>query len=452
MSNFISGDIANLSAYSGTLTSAQILTAYSELVDTSYQPETDAAFEQFFYGTIEKGAFSRSVSVGGIPMLTLGADDSVKDMATKKVRKSQKWENYYHARATPSSNSLLHEYAWLGSRKEVLNYLGDSGFEVATIANSWLTDSTLTRSNTVALGGTYSGYINGAGYIRQSVTIDLASYEIFTFQIYAYNTSAETITLDIKEYSGASIVGTTSSAVVSSGLGWQLFSVAHTVASSSSNKLTCTATTTAATYYDMAMLTYGSEKVFDVPTTTEGTAGIISEAIATSGYYYPLGIDAENVSYIHPWAIMTDKDNPWDMIKQLCDASLCRLIHVDSSGVLRFRSSQTSDIDVLATGQIPKAFSMTATTQPLTSNKIVVEGVLIDKQSAVSNVFSAMVALFASSSTFDGSIRAWFTQSVAAGATWPPVADYPNGVECLYNTSGTAGENEPSTVNIRGIS
>jgi len=190
------------------------------------------------------------------------------------------------------------------------------------------------------------------------------------------------------------------------------------------------------------MLTYGGIKTFFVPTTTEGTAGVISEALATSGYYYPLGIDAENASYIHPWAIITDKDNPWDMIKQLCDASLCRLIHIDSSGVLRFRSSQASDIDALATGKIPKASSMTATTQPLTSNKIIVEGVLIDKQGTMSNVFSAIVALYASSSTFDGSIRAWYTQTVAAGATWPPVADYPNGVECLYNTSGTAGEME----------
>ncbi|MCK9570431.1 hypothetical protein M0R72_15900 [Candidatus Pacearchaeota archaeon] len=431
MSNFIGGSIASISAYSGTLTAAQILASYTETIDPSYQSATDAPFEQAFYGTADKGAFSRSSRVGALPVISISADDMIKDIAKRKARISRYWENYYHARATPSSNSLLHEYVWLGTRKELDNYLGNSGFENATIGNSWLTDATLTRSNTVALNGTYSGYINGAGYIRQSLTIDLSEADEFTFQIYAYNTNSETITLSMAEYSGATLKATSTSVGTSAGTGWQLYSVTHTAIDSTSNKLTCTATTTAATYFDMAILSYGGVKTFYIDNTNDGTTGVISYTLAKNGYFYPLGIDAENVSYTHSWATINKGQTPWELAKQLFDASLCRYLHIDQAGVLVFRSSQASDISASAMGSLPKPAGLSANNQPLTANKITVEGVRIEKQTFDSCVWQAKNAIL-DDSTSTTVFRKTLT---TASPDFPDPDEHPNGLEIVYGLS-----------------
>ncbi len=432
MGNYIDGSIAESAAFLGTLTDAQVLQDYTQSASADYQPASDPPFEQVFTGTIDRGSFSRSVQVGWMSTLSLTANDAIKIMAVKKQRNADAFEDYYFSRATPASNSLIHEFVWAASKKEVVNYLGNSSFENTTIGNSWLAagvGATLARSNTIALLGTYSARLTGTSglSINQSVTIDLSIGDKMTFQFYAYDLAGVTITPTIREYSGATLIGSTSNATVSDGLGWQLYTVEHSAISSSSNKVTVEIAISASdVYFDMAMLTFGGVKNFYVTNANDGTAGTIDSSDCGIGSYAIFGIDAEDVAYQHPWALIKTGESPYEHSKQASDAVICRIYGINQAGVFKFRSSLTSDIEPLAIGSIDKVAQIAATSQPLSANKITVEGVRIEKKLTEDNIWQASSAIPDMSD-----VGTTWNVFLSNGEVWPDATTYPGGVECI---------------------
>lgn len=437
---FFDGWMDELCIYSRALSADEVYNLYM-MFSEHYDLTGDSRFEPMFYGTTEAGSFSRTTDTNGIPMITISADDQIKDIAMRNVRSSRHWESYYFSRATPSNNSLLHEYVWLASKKEMYNYLGNSGFENTTIGNSWVASgvgATWARSNTYALLGTYSGYLTGTSglAITQAVTTDVSAGEVFTFQIYARG-PAQDITLRIYEYTGATLNGASSSALPINALGWNNISMSYTAVNHASDRIVVSASIAiSGVYFDMAMLTYGGVKTFYIENTNDGTAGVISSSLAMLGTYDQIGIDAEDVTYTHPWAVITKGESPWEMVKQLCDATICRYFHI-FQGILRYRSYMASDHSASYLGVIPKVSSVSTIEQPVGANKITVEGVIINTEKSDGCVFSARYNTDLMDNSYSNTANTIpntqsFTRWIAAGERWPDVADYPRGFELRY--------------------
>jgi hypothetical protein len=432
MGNYIDGNIAETSAFLGTLTADQVLQDYTQSASADYQPDNDPPFELVFSGSIDRGSFSRNVQVGGISVLSLTANDNLKTMAIKKQRNAAAFEDYYLSRATPVNNSLIHEMVWSASKKEITNYLGNSDFEKATIANSWNAVGlgvSFIRSGTNKLFGSYSGYLTGTSglSINQSVTIDLSANDKMTFQFYAYDIAGVTITPTIKEYLNTTLISSTANATVSAGLGWQLYTVEHIVSASSSNKITVEiAINSSGVYFDMCMLTFGGAKYFYVQNLNDGTAGVIPSVDSETGSYAIFGIDAEDVSYQCPWALIKSGDSPYEHSKQVSDASICRLYGINQAGVFKYRSNLASDISPLSIGSIDKVNQVSAVNQPITANKVTVEGVRIEKKTTEDNVWQASSAIGDQSESASG-----FSVLIDPAEVWPNSTTYPDGIECV---------------------
>jgi len=432
MGNYIDGNIAETSAFLGTLTDAQVLQDYTQSLSADYQPSSDPPFELVFSGSIDRGSFSRNVQVGGMSLISVTANDSIKAMAIKKQRNAVAYEDYYLSRETPANNSLIHEMVWSASKKEIINYLGNSDFENATIANSWNavgTGVSFVRSSTNKLFGSYSGYLTGTSglSINQSVTIDLSANDKMTFQFYAYDLAGVTITPTVKEYLNTALVSSTANATVSAGLGWQLYTVEHIVSASSSNKITVDiAISASGVYFDMCMLTFGGVKYFYVQNLNDGTAGVIPSVDSETGSYAIFGIDAEDVSYQCPWALVKSGESPYEHSKQVSDASICRLYGINQAGVFKYRSNLTSDIDATTTKSIGKVSQISATNQPISANKVTVEGVRIEKKTTEDNVWQASSAINDQSESAAG-----FSVLIDPAEVWPNSTTYPDGIECV---------------------
>lgn len=407
---------------------------YAYFTSRGFALTTDASEEQSFYGTIDRGAFLRTSSHDSISTFSAEADDLIKRIARKKMRSSRKWADYYLARLTPASNSLYHEYAQLAVDKEVYNYLGNSGFENATISNSWSTGGvapSLARSNTVSLMGTYAGYLTGTSglYIYQVVTMEISKGNKLTFQVYVYSTASQAITLRLREYAGAVAGSYTDNSFTHAGAGWELGYVTHTVADSSSDRLYCLAYIGGtAARFDMSMLTFGGVKYYYVANTADGTSGVIDEASAVRGAYRLLGHITEDVDYQHDWAVINRGESPWEKLKGIADACLARYMHITQAGVLVMKSYFESADETTSRGDLPYVYSLQKINQPIVANRITVEGVYIDVRSYPQIVWTADGSSVGNEST-DGSV---FAVSLTDDEYYPDDTILPGGIECLY--------------------
>jgi hypothetical protein len=415
-------------------TQAQLASYVAGINGEGYSLTTDASDEPFFYGTIDRGGFTRTTSYNTTSTFSANADDLIKRIARKKVRSSRTWADYYLSRATPVSNSLWHEYVKLATDKETYNYFGNSSFEKDTIANSWLSGgvgASFTRSDAISLDGTYSGRLLGTSglYFLQSAAMSVSPGNILTFQVYGWSAVAETCTIYLEEYAGAVLVDATSSVISHPGNGWQLLSVTHTVTGTTTTSMMGTVIISGTYLYaDMAMLTYGGVKYFYVENANDGTAGTISESLAHVGTYSLLGSVAEDADIQHDWSVIKRGESPWEKIKALCDACLARFMHISPAGVLHFASYLATADETTSRGDIGNIYGLGKENQPIIANRITVEGVYIDVRGYPQIVWTADGSSVGNEST-DGST---FTVSLADDEYYPDNTILPGGIECLY--------------------
>jgi hypothetical protein len=436
-SQFLSAYLDEECIDSRAWSSSEVLNDYRYLNNSvsGFSLATDASEEPFFYGTIDRGGFQRTTSYNTTSTFSANADDLIKRIARKKVRSSRVWADYYLSRATPASNSLFHEYVKLATDKEVYNYLGNSGFENATIANSWTVGgvgASFARSNTVALYGTYAGYLSGTSglNIYQGVVLEVSKGNKLTFQAYVYSTSAQTITMRAREYNAGTSGSYTDGVISHGGGGWELCSATHTCVDTDANRIYCFAFISGtAARFDMAMLTFGDVKYFYVPNTNDGTSGVIDgSTLSALGTYSLLGSVAEDVAYQHDWSVIKRDESPWEKIKALCDACLARLLHISQAGVLHFASYLATADETTSRGDIGNIHGLGKENQPITANCITVEGVYIDVRSFPQIVWTADGSSVGNESA-DGST---FTVSLADDEYYPDNTILPGGIECLY--------------------
>jgi len=390
-------------------------------------------FERVFIGMAKNGSFSRSTKAGGKSIVSISAEDGIATIAKRVVRKSRVWENYYLSRSSPDNNSLFHSVAELATKRETYNYLTNSSFENAAIGNSWLTDGTLIRDTTAVIDGSYCGKFSGISKLfYQTVQFaDLSQGEKFTGSIYVYSTSAISGVLTISEKTGSTVNGYGTTSFTHSGTGWEKITCTYSIVNSASTSILFSVTAASWTDVpvDCAMLKYGDDTPHMVVNSNDGASGISAVGSEMSGTYDWIGIDAGDVSYIHPWATVQDGDNIWAIIKQIGDSCIARVLAMDACGVLRFVSN-FDDTAQTSLGSIANFDSIDSGQQALVSNSIFVKGCKIVKRTNVEAVWQVEASGLDSD---DGTLSGKFSRVVAAAGTIPSVAtDGTTEIEAKY--------------------
>jgi hypothetical protein len=390
-------------------------------------------YEPLFYGSTKPGSCARGTQPKGISDITISASDGLSKINSRIVRKSRNWAGYNLAQADGAS-SLFHEIAQLATNKEVYNYCGNSSFENTTIGNSWLTTGTIARSATKPLLGTYCIDFSGSSkYFYQYVIFNnLTAGEKFTFSIYCYATSAITGQVVIYDYSGATNKGSTIANFTHSGKGWDKLTVSHSVVDSTSDRLRIQAYCNGAVsniYFDMAMLKYGDDMPYVFANNNDGASGIVPIGSEQLSAYEYIGIDADDVSYTHPWATINKGENCGEILAQICDASIAMGMYVDSAGVLNMRSALTSTLGS-SLGTIAGIAEISSGTQDLTANKLTVSGVHVDVRDGVECVWQ-MTASGLQNSADSGSqwTRVLANTEKLPSTTYDGVTE----LECIYS-------------------
>jgi len=232
----------------------------------------------------------------------------------------------------------------------------------------------------------------------------------------------------LEQYNGVTIGGSQKT-VAHDGHGWMLFDVTHDIQDSSSNRLAAIVkpSSTSNIYLDGAMLVYGDYKPYFVNDTNDGTVGICDSTDAVLGSYDWIGIDADTVSYQHPWAVVNEGSNVWDYLQQIGDATIARYIYIDRSGVLKYRSTFNTSLPS-SLGSIENISAISSSVQSDVANKVKVAGVYINKASAPSCVWQVEASGLENENA-DGNT---FSRSIAAGDYFPTLSEAPDGYEAKY--------------------
>ena len=391
-----------------------------------YTLTSDPFFEYNFSGVIPNGTFSRSTSWGGLGTISTSANDYIKVMGTRIIRKAQAWENYYLSRVTPASNSILHELLYLAIKRSVYNFAGNSGFQNLVIG--WTADigTTLDWSADHPLIGTQGAKLNGASGIGmyQYLEADFNIGDTYTFQIYAYAEAAQTITIKLQE-----AIGSTSVNFSHNGLGWMLVSVTHSIVDSGSTQLEFHVNTTGTLiYFDCAMVTYGGIKYYYIQNDYDPTSVAAKDTDAVEGKYAEIGIVSEDVSYVHPWAVVKQEENVWSHLKSIADSCGARLMRITKAGYMIFKTTMVTPLTTTPVGVLPKASGLSMNTESRSINKLTVRGVHIIKEERGSYIWSAKASGIEDDNAGDDMFKVTLTPA--------PVQYYPGGadqvLECLY--------------------
>lgn len=433
-------------SYNGTSSEKYLAGAVGLIIEQilATKDATDPPFDILFTGTCDPGSFSRSTSVGGLTMVSLHASDFIKVMSRRRVRSARSWPNYYLSRVTPNNNSVWHELAYLAAKKDIYNYVGNSGFENTTIGNSWLVSGTgaaIARSNTRPLLGTYSGNLTGSsGTLSLYQEIDDSTVEpVFdvgmklTFQMFVYATAGASITFRIQEYNGVTAGSNTVGTETHAKTGWMMYYISHTLADSTRTKVRITYSTDSLdTRVDCAMLTQGDVKQYYIENSADGVAGLVDAYDAQLGQYLQIGCVGEDVNYQHPWPYIDRDEKVYDRLCDCADACLAWYMNISPAGVLHMASAFDSAEESSSRGDIPKVSSISQGSQKLTANKITVEGVYIIIKNSLSCVWEAKSMIAGNENLYGDE----FYYGIADNDFFPDLTVSPSGLQCIYNAEG----------------
>ena len=391
-------------------------------------------FDAVFTGKTTEKSFPRSKTGTTLSKITISAEDGVSDIARKTKKRAVKYDSHSLCDTASESTSLLHEITRLATQEEIYNYLANSSFEKATITNSWkqVTNCTLSRNYTYELFGMYCGkaVFSGAGSFAQTVTFtDITKLNVgasYTFSIYI-NSVAAPFEGDIKisEYDDAVLKDSTS-ATVSHNVTQEYtkHTVTHTVTNEDSDRLKIQVLSDAADtiYVDGAMLTYGKRDYnYFVLNNNDGAAGVESADDADYGTYDTVGFIVDDNALVHPWVRIEAGDSIWDYVNDIANATPnLHYFGMDACGNLEYSFTATAAGDPASTETITSTPSVATQLDGGQANKVVISGIKIIKELGTRTIWKAD-----KDGGFDSMSEYSFRMAVGDGATWPPVATYP---------------------------
>ncbi len=389
-------------------------------------------YDYLFSGRLERGLYSRRSGFGVLSKVRIEAKDAVAEMAGRKKRNPEYWEDKKLSDATPA-NSLVHLFVKEAMNKTVYNFLGNSSFENATITNSWTAAGSVALSKDAVeyFHGAASGQLDftGAGTLTQIVTFDgakkLNKGETWNFSLFAKSASACTFSITLYEYDSVGTNdNTATNCTLAGGEGWKRFNISHAITDGDSDEIRVILadTGTLTIFLDAAALVQSSiAPLFLVENTNDGTAGTIDADDEGSAEYERIGIDSEAVNITHPWARMEEGETPWSHLKDISNATAAYKFGVDSSGTFTFRSLFGAGYPPSSLETITSVSAVSASAAASAINKIVVHGAKIIKNDRITYLWIAPYTheLFDIDSA--GNIR----EEILNGASWPNTTTYP---------------------------
>ncbi len=389
-------------------------------------------FEPYFVGKTDEAMFARHSTIRDITRVTVTAEDAVSDIARERKRNSSAFEDYLISDPTEVT-SLVHTIARLATRKKLYNYLANSSFENATIANSWsvVGDAAAFTRESGGIFGSYEGqlaYGTETCSARQLVTfvsserVRLNVGEVWSFSVWlkcANGISHEDSLIKIVEEAVGENDESTTAIALDGGEGWVRFNVTHTITDETS-------------YYLRIYIQLGdaetlsvegawlaqTSRIYDwfVLNNNDGGSGVESGSDADYAEYDTIGFDVDFVNIIHPWARVEQGGPVWTYLKEIADATVARYMGIDPAGTFRYRTPMATgyeDPTALLTITSPQSIASSIREQ---ANKIIVHGIEIVVDTNGRIVWDAQ-----SSRLFDEENMAI---ELEQGDTWPPKATY----------------------------
>lgn len=139
-----------------------------------------------------------------------------------------------------------------------------------------------------------------------------------------------------------------------------------------------------------------------------------------------VGIDAETVDIVHPWAVVEPDDPIWDYCQEIADATVARYMGADETGVIRFRAllAKTGDPPVLETIDESEVQHVETIIALERSNKLIVHGVQISKQDVVRALWQAVATGHFDYLTAGSNGGEVMQEEIAPSGLWPDPVKY----------------------------
>ena len=346
--------------------------------------------ELLFVGRVNEDFYQRSSPRGGRSQVRITAEDAVSEIGRRIIRKGRTYQGYDICDTTTESESLLHVIARLALQYDVVNFLANSSFENATIANSWTASGgTLTREEDPLIG-TYCGQLaaddSSDETLTQIITFTgtrkLNVGEKWNFSIYLKSTSGAT-TANIGLYeddSGGNNDGSTQEYDLAGTEGYEKWEVTHTITDTDSDRLRVVINVKdgETVKLDCAMLIQDDVAIdWFVLNDNDGSSGTESADDADSASYDTVGFDADDAAITHPYAQVKEGEPVWSCIKDLAEASLARYYGIDSNGTFVFKPRIDAPADPSSLLTISAAEGLQSQLQLEQANKFIVHGVRV---------------------------------------------------------------------------
>jgi hypothetical protein len=358
--------------------------------------------EPVFIGRTTPGAFSRNSPNWQESMVSVDAEDGISELGETKLARSYAYNNdgtaYTLAQTADESLSLVHLITRLVTKHEIRNYALNSSFENATIGNSWLAGGlTLTRDATPQFGtyGAKAVATTGQAF-WQTVKFETVDFidqgEIFNFSAFVRQGTASTVKLQLSELdnTGTQIGSLTETACGTDTGVFTRVNVARAILSPLCTQLRITfyAVGNSTFYADGVMLTRGIDPLdYFVLNANDGASGIGSAESYASYLYDTKAIDTAVSALSHPYAIVNKGDTAWDHLKDINEALIPRYVGETCDGVLKFDFAY-NETDPAIIGAIEDVASIQTSLDVNQENSIKVEGILIEKASADSQLWN----------------------------------------------------------------
>jgi len=431
------------SVYNGTSAQAYMKQRTPVMLESWYQDD----FDSVFVGRVSPEGYVRSTPVGGKSTVIIDCDDQMADVAFKYPRKGKKYESKKISDAT-ETDSLIHLITRLATQEDVYNYLANSSFENATIADSWTVagaGATFTKQAGGLIGSNQGDLVYGAAICNVSQTITFAGgsadkYETlnvgqsFTFQVWLKSASNCSYNLRLAENDSVGENDNTEAVwTCAAGEGWTFHSVTHTITDSDSDRLICYVylDDNVTLSMDCAMLIkYDRALRWFVLNDNDGASGVESAGDADNDTYDTCGFDCDAVNITHTWQHIDPGDSIVAHVKDLGLATVADYCGFDSAGTFKLRSYfKTGYADPTPILTISGAQDITAAQEVDRANKIIVHGVRVEKYSQRCKAWDAEKIGF--TGFYDDGDKV--TVTLANGAEWPDPATYGEPFMARYN-------------------
>jgi hypothetical protein len=391
-------------------------------------------YELEFVGRVDENLWTRVSTIDDVSVVTLTAYDRIDDLSKAIAQKGYAYENYSLCAPAAQTTSLIHVIARLVTQKGWSNYLGNSSFENATIANSWVVagaGATFTKTAGGLVGSNEGDLAYGAAAasVYQTVTFlgskKLDTGQNWNFSIYLKSATAATGTLRISGYTGAvETEFATTAYSLSGGEGWRKYEVIYAVATATCDRIRCTVTKAEAgtLAMDCGMLIQRSLAVnWFVLNSTDGVAGVITADSSMASVYDSMGFDVDDALVTHPWATIDQNDSIMLHLGNIREATAALFLGIDSCGTMKFRTSfkagYADPASILTVTSLQEISSIIDVSQ---ANHIIINGIRIIKDSNIVILWNAK-----DSNSFNTVNGSDIYESVAAGNSWPDLTVYP---------------------------